>query len=69
MLALLYWVSFGQVGDGGMGEVTDSVVVLDGFGDEGVDEEGDFLIRWWHFDFFKSFSPSVLEGLGWEIEA
>lgn len=35
-----------------MGEVTDSVVVLDGFGDEGVDEEGDFLIRWWHFDFF-----------------
>ncbi len=53
-----------------MGEVTDSVVVLDGFGDEGVDEEGDFLIRWWHFEiFFKSFSPSVLEGLGWEIEA
>lgn len=43
--------------------------MLDGFGDEGVDEEGDFLIRWWHFDFFKSFSPSVLEGLGWEIEA
>lgn len=39
-----------------MGEVTDSVVVLDGFGDEGVDEEGDFLIRWWHFDFFLSLS-------------
>ena len=28
--------------------------MLDGFGDEGVDEEGDFLFCWWHFGFLLS---------------
>lgn len=65
MLALL---SFFRSGTRGVLEVTDSAVVLDGFGDEGVDEEGDFLIRWRHYDIL-SFLSGLSGGLGWGIEA
>lgn len=42
---------------------TYAVVMLDGFRDEGVDEERDFLFCWWHFSFFFLSLFSLLLGL------
>lgn len=41
-------VSWEMFVEGLRGE-TYAVVVLDRFGNEGVNEEGDFLFCWWHF--------------------
>ena len=37
----------------GIGGGTDSVIVLDGFGNKRIDEEGEFLFCWRHFGGFR----------------
>lgn len=42
-----------QFGFNGIGGGTDSVIVLDGFGNKRIDEEGEFLFCWRHFGGFR----------------
>lgn len=66
LVRLVCYGSSGTVGFGVWGcGMRYPVVVLEGFGDERVDEEGEFLFCGWHFEAIFYYVAFGLEGCVW----